>query len=189
MNHRNSGWLIGLLALAVSLGMEGCSSTLPRAAADFRTGYTMTGDRTLQYRIPHGWLDASADSQAVGHLVWLVRHDYRASISVDRVHLNDDARAALAGNGLLELAGLQIGLASSSTPVEVMEQPVLKELNGKKACAYSLRMTPAGDIKRTVLVGTGSRLYAVHAYVAPQNGGDDNGRLRAIQEGFVMLLR
>jgi hypothetical protein len=189
MKHGVSDWLIWLLPLALSLDLGGCSSASPLAVNEFRSDYAVAADRTLQYRVPLGWLDASADSQAVGHVVWLVRNDYGASIAVDRLYLNDDARAALAGNGLLELAGLQIGLVSSSMPVEVTEQPVLRRVNGKKLCVYSLRMTPGGDVKRTILVSAGSALYAVHAFVAAQNGANDAEKVHALQGSFVTLLR
>ena len=107
----------------------------------------------------------------------------------EALRLPPEARAALAGNGLLELAGLQIGLVSSSMPVEVTEQPVLRRVNGKKLCVYSLRMTPGGDVKRTILVSAGSALYAVHAFVAAQNGANDAEKVHALQGSFVTLLR
>jgi hypothetical protein len=149
----------------------------------------LAADGQLRYRIPEGWLDASREPQGAGHLVWLVRGDYGATIAVDAVYLDANARSTLAGNGLLEVAGLQLGLESSSGAHEVTQQPELGTVNSKKVCTYAVRIGQGGDVKRTLLVDAGGALYAVHAVVTPRLSGEETAQVHALQTGFVAAMK
>jgi hypothetical protein len=177
------------LLAGMLLALPGCSTAPEVTGRAFHPELLATPDGQLHYRIPEGWIDASRDPQATGHLVWLVRGDYCATITVDPVHLDPRAHAALAGNGLLEVAGLQLGLESAAGVYEVTRQPEIVSVNSKKACAYTVRTGSGGDFKRTMLVNAGGTLYAVHALVTPRLSGDEASQVYALQTGFVALMK
>jgi hypothetical protein len=181
--------LLPAILAGLLVALQGCSTTPEVTGRAFHPEVLLAADGQLRYRIPEGWLDGSRDPQGAGHLIWLVRGDYNATIAVDAVHLDARASAALAGNGLLEVAGLQLGLESATGAYEVMQQPELGAVNGKKVCSYAVRIGSGADVKRTMLVSAGGTLYAVHALVTPKLGTDETAQVYALQSGFVAVMK
>jgi hypothetical protein len=177
------------LLLALLVTVSGCSTTPEVTGRAFHPEVLLAADGQLRYRIPEGWLDGSRDPQGAGHLIWLVRGDYGATIAVDPVHLDAQASTALAGNGLLEVAGLQLGLESATGANEITQQPELGTVNGKKVCSYAVRVGAGADVKRTMLVNAGGALYAVHALVTPKLGAEETAQVYALQSGFVAVMK
>jgi hypothetical protein len=183
----NRPLLLPALLSGLLLCLIGCSSTPSVTGRAFHPEVLLAADSQLRYRIPEGWLDGSAEPQAAGHLIWLVRGDYGATIAVDPVHLDSQARAALSGNGLLEVAGLQMGLETATGAYAVTQHPELGTVNGKKICSYTVRI--GADLKRTMVVNAGGVLYSVHAVVTPSLSGEEAAQVYALQSGFVALMK
>jgi hypothetical protein len=173
--------------LLVSL-FSGCASTsrIPRAVLN--APYCVSRDGGLQYRLPVGWFDASADSQAVGHAIWLMRADYGATIVVDQVSLDRGARADIAGERLLQLAQLLISLTAGDRGAVLIEAPVLIPLNGTMTCRYALLASEGRDTLQVTLLDTGTRVYTLTAL---RSGKEREGgtNLAVVMEKFIAALR
>jgi hypothetical protein len=166
--------------------IAGCAAPPSTATLPFSSDDHLARDGQLRYRVPAGWSDVTADSASAGHLVWLLRRDLHATLTVDPVHLDVDARNALADGALLELARLQIALASGARSVSVTRPPTLQTFDGRQVCVYEYAVAPSGEAVRTMLVDADALVYAVHAL---REGGTAIDDLETVQRGFVRLLR
>ena len=154
----------------------------------FTNGVVRASDGQLRYRVPRGWVDASTDSQSVRSLAWLVRADYSATITIDAVHVNPDARDLLGNDGLLQLAQLQMGLQTHATGAEVVDAPALEVQGDRTICRYQLRSPSSGDTRRTYVVGAAGRFYAITALVTRQRGAADVEKVFELQAALVRAL-
>jgi hypothetical protein len=177
------GTVVLLLGAAL---LAGCAAPPSTVTLPFSVEDRTARDGQLRYRVPAGWADVTADSASAGHVVWLLRRDLRATLTVDPVHVDADARDALAGGALLELARLQIALTSGARSVSVTRPPALQSYEDRQVCVYEFTLAPSGEAVRTVLVDAHARVYAVQAL---RNAGTTMDDLEAVQEGFVRLLR
>jgi hypothetical protein len=154
---------IALRSVAVLLGLTlwaGCSSS-PESTRDTGTPEVhRSRDGRLQYVTPAGWFDATADSTAAGHAVWIIRSDYGGTLTIDEVRLDAAAGKALGGGGLEPLAHLLMTLPSGERPVRPLGAPMTFERNGKAFCAYEVEAYETRDLLRVVLFRAGERVYA-----------------------------
>jgi hypothetical protein len=181
-NFRQSLLLIVLPLLA------GCASTARVPADLFHPSYSSSRDGALQYRLPVGWFDATADPQAAGHAAWLMRSDYGATISLDEIRLDPGARADVRSSGLLQLSYLIISLTSGDRGTVLLEPPSLRRVNGKEVCRYSMVVSETKDTLQVTVVDTGDRVYTITALDTGK--GEDGGiSLVSLTEGFVAKLR
>lgn len=186
MRHRPSREL-SVVMLLVSL-FSGCASTSRISPAVLNTPYCVSRDGGLQYRLPVGWFDASADSQAIGHAIWLMRADYGATIVVDEVSLDHGAREEIAGEKLLQLAQLLISLTAGDRGAVLIEAPALAPLNGTMTCRYALLASEGRDTLQVTLLDTGTRVYTLTALRSKQERGQ-GASLAVVMERFIAALR
>jgi len=148
-----------LVALALA-SLTGCSGSPEAARESSARAVHRSRDGRLQYVTPPGWFDATADSQAAGHAVWIIRNDYGATLTIDEVRL-DAAAVAMVGTGGLEpLAQLLMTLPSGDRPVRTVGAPETVERDGKAYCEYAVEVYETGDLLRVVLFRAGERVYS-----------------------------
>jgi hypothetical protein len=146
-----------LLALAI---WAGCSSS-PESSRDTPVpAVHRSRDGRLQYVTPPGWFDASADSQAAGHVVWIIRNDYGGTLTLDEVRFDAAARAALRDGGLEPLAHLLMTLPSGDRSVSRLSGPETFEREGKMFCRYEVEVYETRDLVRVVLFRVEDRVYS-----------------------------
>lgn len=176
------------LLAAAALLLAGCAPTREASAPVRSPSYAVARDGGFAYRIPPGWFDASADSQAQGHAALLIRNDYRATIAVDEVHLDDAARSELRRNGLVVVARLLLSLSSWDHNALLTMTPRMITLGDREVCRYGLESANDSDMVEVTLVESGERLYAVRVLVS--GAMDRSGEpLRAVQDEFLRTLR
>jgi hypothetical protein len=173
---------------AVIVLLSGCAAGSRVSTGLLNPSYAASRDGQLQYRLPIGWFDATADSQAVGHAVWLMRSDYGATIAVDEVSLDAGAREAIRDGGLLELAPLVISLTAGDRGAVLIVPPVDVTLNSKTVCQYTMLVSETRDTLRVTLVDTGRHVYAVTALRSEKREGQSPS-LTAVADDFVAALR
>jgi hypothetical protein len=180
-------FLVPCTVLAMAL-LSGCATTSRMPADILQSSYTVSRDGHLQYRVPVGWFDATADSQAVGHSIWLMRSDYGATIAVDEVSLDAAARTAVRAGGLLELASLVVSLSTGDRGAVLIAPPVETRLDSRTVCQYTMMVSETRDTLRVTLLDTGTRTYAVTALRSEKKGGQEVP-LPLVAERFVGALR
>jgi len=176
-----------LCVLVAALLIGGCSAEPASTRVRFHPDYRLSRDGALGYRLPAGWFDVTADSQATGRAIWLVRNDYGASITVEEVYLMDRAKGELGDDPLLHLAELTLPLVAGERWATVLRPPERFTLSGREYCAYELVTGERPEHLRVVLFEAGRRIYAVTFY------GDGTAAARAgisaVQEPFLRGLR
>jgi len=173
--------LLALLIAGCSTGTRISPTALPPSSYTSRDG-------GLQYQLPSGWFDATADSQATGHVVLLIRNDYGATIAVDKVHLDANAREQLHQGGLLEVAQVLMSLSSWDRGTVLMRTPRLLTLDDKEVCRYIMTVTATQDQLQVTLLDTGRNVYAVNVLLSGKVAVRD-GELDALQDNFIGSLR
>jgi hypothetical protein len=169
----------GLIVLA-GCGSHHVSSDYPLGPENF-----ISRDGILQYRIPAGWSDASNDAQSPLTVVWLVRNDYAATISVREVRLDPAARYDVRRAGIKKVAHLSLALSTGS----LLRSPHIFAFGNTDFCAYEIMNPSTLDTIRVVLFDTGSKVYEVSALL---QGGTKQGTAEAVfavQQSFVQSLR
>jgi hypothetical protein len=138
----------------------GCSGTRETSRDDVVPAERRSRDGLLQYAPPHGWFDATADSQAAGHAVWIIRNDYVASITIDEVRLDAAAQATALTDGLEPIARLLMTLPSGDRPVRTLTEPATIERKGRVYCGYLVEAYGTNDLLSVVLFRADERVYS-----------------------------
>ncbi len=178
------------LLAALVLALAACAPTRETSAPPTPHSVPLVAARGggFSYRIPPGWFDASADSQARGHAALLIRNDYGATISVDEVHLDEAARSEINENGLLPVARLLLSLSSWDHDAILTMAPHSVDVDGRQACRYGLASGNGEDTVEVTLVESTEKLFAVRVLVSGKKGGGKVS-LRTIQEDFLGTVR
>jgi len=180
-----SARLMCLVACALLVG--GCGSEPASTRARFHGEDHLSRDGVLHYRLPVGWFDVTADSQATGRAIWLVRNDYGASITVEQVYLMGRAERELGEEPLLHLAQLTLPLVAGPRTATVQRPPEVFRLGSRQYCGYALVTADRSEVLHVVLFDAGSRVYAVTFF------GDGSpaasAGISAVQEPFLRALR
>jgi hypothetical protein len=148
------------LFLCVLASWAGCSSSPESSRDEVSREVRRSRDGRLHYVTPAGWFDATADSQAASHIVWVIRNDYGATLTIDEVRVDAAARAAVQEGGLEPLARLLMTLPSGDRPVRALIDPETFERDGKVYCRYEVEVYETRDLLRVVLFRAGERIYS-----------------------------
>lgn len=181
---RRAAPFLPLIALLLDAG---CAGAPPAVVPLLQRPSFLARDGVVRYRIPAGWFDVTADSQATPVTVFLVRGDYAGSISVRELHVDAAARRDLVRTGPLQLAMLAAALETGTGGGILARDPESIRVKGKEGARYDLEFG-SGDRVRTVLMDTGERVYAVAAFVNGNAVDRAAGDIFAAQEAFIQAL-
>jgi hypothetical protein len=123
-------FLVGVAIMQVCL--SGCASVPYATEGGVPPVYLLSRDRVLQYTRPMNWLDATSDSAALPHIIWLVRNDYTAAIAVNEVFIDAETRRSILNDGLGRLAYLNMSLAMGDRGGNILEQPRPFRIDGTR---------------------------------------------------------
>ncbi len=181
-----SSWLLVLAGL-----WAGCSGvpSVSVSTSLLQPSANLSRDGSFRYRVPVGWVDATADSQAAGHVVWLLRNDYGATIAVSEVHLDADARATMKTEGILQLARMSMVLAAGGTSYTVNQEPEQTQINGRSACMFAITTSASNDRLRGILVESGGRVYMITALVPGETQRGVQNDVFTVQDAFAAGIR
>ena len=184
-----AGRILWRLAPFLAALIAGCAPQPHTLESSPPTSLPVSRDGMLHYQVPEGWFDATADSPLSGPVIWILRNDYGAAITVSEIHLDAQARHDLAQAGLVQLAHLTQTLGSGDRPSLLLHAPELLNAGGREMCAYEMTSAGAADTVRVLLFDTGSRVYSVSAL--QQAGGVQQSAedLAEIEQEFVVNLR
>ena len=174
--------------LSVLLFVAGCSHTPPSSEVSTFAPVRVSPDGYLRYHVPGGWFDATGNPGSPRAAVWLVRRDYAASISVNRIELSPEARQEFSGGRLLRLGQLTMQLMLSSRSAVVVRAPVLVRMDGKEYCLFEVEESSTHDLLRSVIVDTGEKSYEVTALVAGGEAAAMRDEVLAAHRSFVRRL-
>lgn len=164
--------------LFFSLRLTGCGGSGESARPPSAEGVVVV--EGARFHVPAGWLDFSRDSLRPG-ILWLVRKDYRASLSVEEVHASGNtADPASAARALLRLEMANDGL-------RIVTPPSGESGTGGRAVSFQIARREGEEVRVTV-VQRGDRLFTVTAVQdkdSPTRLTDFLGAQRAIVDDLL----
>ncbi len=175
-----------LLVVPLVLAFAGCAATRYTEEYPLFPSINLSHDGLLQYRIPRGWFAAAPDSGAPQNIIWLLQNNYRATLAVSEIVVDEEANPAVRDGGLERLALLTMTLASGNNSAVVTREPEVFALAGRRFCAYETEITETGDVVRVVLFTTPAKVYEVTALARP---GEEPEKVFTAQQGFLSSLR
>ena len=187
MSCRRDGTGQRLRWLSILLFIVGCSHAPP--SSEISSPVSVSDDGHLRYQVPDGWFDGTGNPGSLRAMVWLVRRDYAASISVNRIELNREARQEFGGGRLLRLGQLTMQLLLSSRSAVVIRAPVLVRMDGKEYCLYEVEEPSTHDLLCSVVFDTGETSYEVTALVAGGEAAAARDEVLAAHRSFVRRLQ
>jgi len=88
-------------------------------------------------RIPYGWFSSTNDTLAQALVVWLLKEDFSAAITIRELILDRLSSKRVQKEGLETLAFISAGFRTSNSN-NLKTNPVTFKLNGKEFCSYEL---------------------------------------------------
>lgn len=174
--------------MLVATFCTGCSSSSTTSVI-LHPPYFTSRDGFLQYRLPAGWFDATADSQSTGQTIWLLRNDYSSTIAASEVHVDPDAREDLHVAGIMHLARLTMAMAAGGKPYILERPPESVMINGVQGCRYEMTTPSTNDVLRVIVVDTGTRIYMVTALLSGEAKHGLRDEVFPVQDAFLNSLR
>jgi len=176
-----------LFSIILSLIFASCAATLPYA-----TDYPLTQelfhsrDGILTGKVPQGWFSSSDDTLAPALILWLIREDFSAALTVREIKLDQLSVQHVEKEGLELLAHISAGLHDENLPVKEIETQEFK-INENKFCSYEVGS--GVKRKRFVVFFTNGKYYECEA--RPLKGiwtGTDLVRLFTTQQTILSSL-
>jgi|WetSurMetagenome_2_1015567.scaffolds.fasta_scaffold136740_2 hypothetical protein len=146
------------------------------------------GDTGLRYRIPAGWVQGAVDDAAPGSVVWLVRDDLAATLSIRQVSIDGVTRGDIDRNGLQRFADLHSALTSEEMRGSIVAHPVATHAGSSPASMYECQINDSRDWVRIVLVDTGTKVYQVNILAAAKVAAVSRDELVRVLNAFVNAL-
>ena len=172
-----------------SLLLAGCVSAPRTMESRFGREYLPAKDGQLRYRLPEGWLNATNDAPASDDIVWLVRGDFAAMMSVTELNIDTETRLEIRGKGLSRLAELTLALESGEKGISIVQNPSIILLHNANVCTYEYVTGQPTNRMRVLLVDTGSRVYEVRALMTETIKGEETSEVASMQDAFVENLK
>jgi len=179
--HVSCSFPASLIILLSSL--SGCASSPGVSDQLLSSEYHVSQSTFFRYRPPKGWLDATAEMQAVSGHIWLVSQDYVASIMLREVSLNEQAKQLLKEEGMLSVARLIMSLESN----QGTDNPASVKLGRTTFWTFQIP-SPSGDAFYVALFEAENRCFEVRAGTRNE-AGTSLQNLSATQLAFLSSLR
>jgi len=174
--------------VVISLVMVACASTPRVVEFRFSQESFLSRDGSLRFQLPAGWTNATADSPTADNLIWLVKNDDAASLTVRRVTIDETTRKEIHAAGLERLGELLLSLESSERGASVVKRPTFLPLDGIGACRYEYMTGETGDHVCVVLADAGSGVYEVSMRTSGQGHETILREITSLQEAFVKRM-
>jgi hypothetical protein len=173
----------------LSLLLAGCVSSPRTTVSRLGREYLPAKDGQLHYRLPEGWLNATNDSPSPDNIVWLVRGDFAATMSVTEVNIDQETRLELTRRGLSRLAELTLALESGERGISVTQNPRVIPSHNTNVCLYEYVTGHPTNKVRVLLVDTGSTVYEVRVLMTENIKGEETNEVASMQDAFVQNLK
>ena len=144
-------------------------------------------DGGLRYPVPQGWFDATAHAKDPRPVVWLVRNDYGASITINIITIDEETRRGFSHGGLARTAQLSMQLNMNTRAAVLLQSPTMKRVEGRDFCTYQIQEPATRERIRVVLFDTGARVYEVTALDSGERPSGPVGS--AVLEQLLASLR
>jgi len=146
-----------VLLLILSILLASCAAKLPYTSNIPLTRQIFhSRDGVLGGRIPQGWFSSTEDTLAPAVLVWLIKEDFSATLTLKELIPDQLAKQQINKEGLMLLAEV-----SSKFQTESFSELVntFQEFNirGRKFCSYEVGA--GSERKRLVVFAAGGKYY------------------------------
>lgn len=176
-----------LRSIAVAaLFAAGCSSAPYSSDLPLAPGDHAASSGVFRYRIPRGWVDASAESSAPRRVVMLLRADRRASIVAEQPVMDEHAMRTVHREGTCAVAAV---LRDAAPGVEATGDMQEFEASGRSWCAWEGRQRSDGRAVRTAVAAAGRGVVEVRAVGPPGAARRDAEEVFQAQQAFLENLR
>lgn len=186
--HRCSSTSLRCWPIVFSLLLVGCASAPRTVDLRFSSEHITSVDGRLRYRLPEGWLNATSDSPSTNDIVWLVRSDFAATLSVSELKIDTETRLEVNRAGLKRLAELTLALESGERGTRVAREPQPSSIRGVNVCAYEYVTGQPTNKVRVLLIDTGTTVYEVSVLMKESISGESTDNIAAMQDVFVQNL-
>lgn len=175
-------------SMICSLLLAGCASAPRSVEPHFSQEYFTSKGGQLRYKLPGGWLNATNDSPSANTIIWLVRSDFAATLSVKELKIDAETRLEINRRGLSRLAELTLALESSERGISVAQSPQILPLRNMNVCRYEYLIGYPTNRMRVLLVDTGVTVYEVQVLMTENIRGENTNEVAAAQDAFVQNL-
>ncbi len=181
-----------LFTFSFLLLFNGCASL------KYPPSYPMTREivRSLQggitVQVPQGWFNSTDSNVAPGLLLWLVKKDYTAAITLTEFHADEIGNKQLTTDGLETLASISFSLKKEHVQqaIQMIETYEIFTLNGRKFCAYEYSTDQGRTIERVIVFGGIGRWFEISAVPFQKKGRFiDHESLFTVQNSLLNTLR
>lgn len=151
MKYRISAFLFALLLVS-------CATKLPYSFNYPLTEQTFfSRDGTFFGLVPQGWFASSVDTLAPALLVWLVKEDFSAVLTVRELHMDRLSTKRIQKDGLQLLANISMAAheGESSKPPSG-HSPAEYSMKGKTYCSYEVS---ENNVQKRIVVFSGKGKY------------------------------
>jgi hypothetical protein len=176
--------------LAASIGLilfSACTASRQTLEVSLSTEEYRSPGNFFYYRIPSGWIDATADLQSPSRHIWLLGEQHSTSIAVNEVFLEGDVKTLVESEGVTDVSELVYNLAKREQPAAGMREPSDLRV-GELDCREFERYETPGDTLRVVLFLAGDRCFEVRAW-KKADASLTFRDLSSAQEAFLGSLR
>jgi hypothetical protein len=172
-----------------------CAGTRRLPEIRFGEEYLTARNGQLHYKLPLGWLNAAEEAPSSSDIIWLVRNDLAATLSVRELVIDSATRQEIdhsnrqaEKSGLQKVAELTSSLASRGEGATMIKPPEPITVNDTEGCVYEYMAGNSPDKVRVVLYDTGTKLYEIRMVATGSIGPDTASTLAALQKEFVRNL-
>jgi hypothetical protein len=131
---------------------------------------SLQGGLTVQ--VPQGWFNSTDSNVAPGLLLWLVKKDYSASLTLTELQSDEIGNKQIIMDGLETLATISFSLKKerSQQPIQMIGTYEMFTLGEKEYCAYEYSVDQGRTIERVIVFGGIGRWFELVAVPFPRRG-------------------
>ncbi len=168
------------------------------ASLKYPSSYPMTREivRSLQggitVQVPQGWFNSTDANVSPGLLLWLVKKDYTAAITLTELHIDEIGSKQVIIDGLETLASISFSLKKERVQegIQLIGTYEIFTLGGKKYCAYEYSTDQGKTIERVIVFGGVGKWFELSAVPFQKRGRFiDHESLFSVQNSLLNSLR
>ncbi|MGD0337480.1 MAG: hypothetical protein ABSB78_01690 [Bacteroidota bacterium] len=151
---------------------------------------SLQGGITVQ--VPQGWFNSTDANVSPGLLLWLVKKDYTAAITLTELHIDEIGSKQIIIDGLETLASISFSLKKERVQegIQLIGTYEIFTLGGKKYCAYEYSTDQGTTIERVIVFGGVGKWFELSAVPFQKRGRFiDHESLFSVQNSLLNSLR